>query len=319
MSSAIIPVFYAISDDFAPYAAVSIKSLAINADPNDQYQIIILHQGLSDTTKATLSGLSTANVTVTFTELKQSLSAIQDQQQNFLRADFFTLTIFYRLFIADMFPQFDKAIYIDSDTVIPGNLAKLYQISLGDNLIGAAPDHSIEHVPPMVHYITGALGIPATEYINSGVLLLNLTKLRDEHFSHRFLSLLTKYQFDCIAPDQDYLNTMCHGRIHYLDEVWDAMPKEPDYAPVANPQLVHYNLFYKPWYFDHIMYGDYFWQYADQTPYRDELHRQLNTYTKAQQDADRAKLTTLMNKAGRLPDTPTTFKKVAAQGEAIYG
>ena len=44
MPSAIIPVFYAISDDFAPYAAVSIKSLTSNADSNDHYQVIILHQ-----------------------------------------------------------------------------------------------------------------------------------------------------------------------------------------------------------------------------------------------------------------------------------
>ena len=317
MPSAIIPVFYAISDDFAPYAAVSIKSLTSNADSNNHYQVIILHQGLSNQTKASLSALSTPNVEVSFKALTQSLSAIQNQHQNFLRADFFTLTIFYRLFIADMFPQFEKAIYIDSDTVIPGNLANLYELPLANNLIGAAPDHSIEHVPPMVDYITNALGLSANEYINSGVLLLNLTKLREEHFSQRFLKLLQTYQFDCIAPDQDYLNTMCHGRIRYLDEVWDAMPKDPQYTPVKSPQLIHYNLFYKPWYFDHIMYGHYFWQYADQTSYKNMLHQQLKDYTTAQRNADRAKLTTLMTKAGQLPDTPTTFKKVAATGVPI--
>ena len=42
---------------------------------------------------------------------------------------------------------------------------------------------------------------------------------------------------------------------------------------VANPQIVHYNLFYKPWHFDHIMYEQYFWKYADESPFAAEIHQ----------------------------------------------
>ena len=61
------------------------------------------------------------------------------RKENFLRADFFTPSIFYRLFLADLFPQYDKAIYVDSDTVWNGDPAEMFAIALNDDLIGAAP------------------------------------------------------------------------------------------------------------------------------------------------------------------------------------
>ena len=36
-----------------------------------------------------------------------------------------------------MFPQYDKAIYRDSDTVVLGDIAELYDVDLKDNYVGA--------------------------------------------------------------------------------------------------------------------------------------------------------------------------------------
>ena len=34
----------------------------------------------------------------------------------------------------------------------------------------------------------------------------------------KFLDLYTKYGFDVVAPDQDYINAMCYGHIKYLKD-----------------------------------------------------------------------------------------------------
>ena len=50
---------------------------------------------------------------------------VTDRQENRLYSGKFTLTIYFRLFIAELFPELDKAVYIDSDTVINDDIAKL--------------------------------------------------------------------------------------------------------------------------------------------------------------------------------------------------
>ena len=130
-----------------------------------------------------------------------------------------------------------------------------------------------------MNYYENAVGIARDEYINSGVLLMNLKKLREKSFTKHFLNLLNKYHFDTVAPDQDYLNVICHGNILYLEDVWDAMPTEGG-KELANPKLIHYNLFQKPWCYDNIGYADYFWKYAKQSKFYDQILEYKKNYSK---------------------------------------
>lgn len=196
------------------------------------------------------------------------------------------MSIFYRLFIPDIFPQYDKAIYIDSDTIVNDDISKLYATNLENNLFGACTDLSIQYVEKMVTYIRDVLALNPKKYINSGMLVLNCKAFREEHFIDHFMDLLEKYHFDCIAPDQDYLNEIGEGRILHLNPRWDAMPTE-NTAPISNPGLIHYNLFFKPWHFKNIQYEKYFWKSAQETKFYDELKQELDNYTDLQRQEDR--------------------------------
>lgn len=285
-----IPIFYTISDDFTPYLAVSINSLVKQARPNNDYKVIILHQGLSQAHQQALAAYKRANVKIDFHQLDDQLFApIQNKKGNYLRAEFFTLSIFYRLFIPDLFPEYDKAIYIDADTVINDDLAKLYQTDLANNLIGACHDQSIQYVKPLQVYLKDVLGLNPASYINSGVLVMNCQALRAEGFLDKFLQLLTTYQFNSIAPDQDYLNEICAGRIKLLDPRWDAMPNDFD-PEIANPGLVHYNLFYKPWHFTGVKYERFFWASAKETAFYEELKAELANFTDQDREKEKAKM-----------------------------
>ena len=174
-----IPVFYSISDDFTKYAAVSLNSLVKNANPENDYTVIFLNQDLSKKHQEQLASFGTDYVHVKFFHIDESLvKPIQNRKENYLRADFFTMSIFYRLFIPDLFPQYDKAIYIDSDTVVADDIAKLYNTDLGNNLFAACTDSSIQYVDKMVKYIKDVLAIDPKKHINSGMLVLNSRHLK---------------------------------------------------------------------------------------------------------------------------------------------
>lgn len=311
-----IPIFFTIDNNYAPYISVAIKSMIENASKEYNYRIIILHQELSQENMDKIQSLANENFEIYFHYMKNCMSAITDRAENKLRCDYFTLTIYFRLFIPEMFPCYDKAIYIDSDIVVLGDISKLYNLDLGNNLIGACADKSVVDVPELANYMESAVGVDRHEYINSGVLLMNLKELRKEKFSEKFLTLLNKYHFDTIAPDQDYLNAMCNGRILYINEEWDAMPTEGK-KPLKSPKLIHYNLFQKPWCYDNIQYEQYFWKYAKITNYYNEIVTFKNNYSDEQKQSDRDCLATIIHKATIIPNNDITFKKMLERGEKI--
>lgn len=309
-----IPVFYSISDDFTKYAAVSLYSLIKKANPNTDYTVYFLNQDLSDKHKSDLMAMGTENVHVKFFHINDELVApIKNRKENFLRADFFTPSIFYRLFIPELFPQYDKAIYIDSDTVLNDDIATLYQTDLGNNLFGACTDSSIQFVEKMLFYIKYVLDLDPKKYINSGMLVMNCKSFRDKHFIDHFMDLLTKYHFDCIAPDQDYLNELGENSILHLDPRWDAMPNE-NTPEIKDPGLIHYNLFFKPWHFTNVQYEKYFWENARQTKFYSELKQELDNYTDQEREQDRNKLNHMLEKADVTARDPHNWAQIKKQG-----
>lgn len=314
----LIPIFFTIDDGYAPYLHVALISLIKNASKDRRYKIIVVYQELNEENRNNLAKLveDYPNFEMEFKFMKQSLDMITDRIENRLRSDYFTMTIYFRIFIPDMYPEYDKAIYIDSDIIVPGDISELYDTDMHDNLIGVVTDGSVNDVPELQRYMTESLGLKLGDYFNSGMLLMNMKELRNVHLAEHFLYLLNKYHFDCVAPDQDYLNSMCYGKIEYLDSCWDAMPNR-NKPEIENPKIIHYNLFDKPWCYDDIQYQDYFWEYAKQSVYYDKIKAYKSAYTDKQKEDDHAHLLDLFRRAGTNADTEVTFRKVLESGEKV--
>ena len=314
MNKVTIPIFYAIDDSYAKFVAVSIKSLIMNANNNYNYDINVIYENLSEENAKKLKSLETDNVKIILTEMNQNLSMITDKLGNRLREYTFTLTIFFRLFIPVMFPKYDKCIYIDADTVIPGDISRLYNEDLGNNYLGCIVDKSTIDNEILASYFEEVVGIPRDKYINSGVLLMNSKKLRELKIDEKFLDLYIKYGFDVIAPDQDYINSMCYGHIKYLSDIYDAMPN-PNNKEVKKPVIIHYNLFLKPWQYENVQYYDYFWKYAKFTPYYDEILEIKNSYTDEDRKKDSEWMDLMVSRAKSLVGTKNTLKNVFESGK----
>ena len=142
-----------------------------HADPKKDYTITLLVQEISDEHKKSLEDMSTDNIHVHVFHIDDDMvKPIHKTKENYLRAQFFTMSIFYRLFIPELFPQYDKAVYLDADTIICTDIADLYNTEIGDNMFASCPDLSIRYMPLLQKYIKECQGIlPAEKYINNGV------------------------------------------------------------------------------------------------------------------------------------------------------
>ena len=313
----VIPVFFSIDSKYAPFFSVTLSSLLDNASEEYAYRIIVLHQGLRASDKKQLRKVPKIypgkDVSFDFVPIRRNMSAIVRNMERQSGSLYKTLTIYYRLFIPIMFPEFEKAIYLDSDMVITDDISKLYNIELGSHLLGAVNDGSVYGVKPFAEYIQQALGIELTKYVNSGVLLMNMSGLREVHFHDRFLELMNRYGFDTVAPDQDYINVLCKDRILLLDGRWNTMPLRgvPEKDEIG---IVHYNLNNKPWRFDNIPYGEHFWRYAETSPYYRTILRVREQYNEPCRHADEMKIKELLECASRMVSEAFNFRTVYALG-----
>lgn len=261
-----IPIFFSTDDNYLPFLAVSIRSLLENASPDYHYTIHILNNGLTPARVAPILEMKQENADIRLVDVSHALRPIAERLN--LR-DYYTVSIYFRLFIASMFPQYHKAIYLDADIAVNGDISRLYHIPLSSHIVGAVSDDIIASCHDFQMYAEEALGIPYRRYFNSGVLLMDLDAFRMEHIEETFVYLLETYHFDTVCPDQDYLNVLCRDRVLYLDKGWNKMSIDTDYNGI--PNLIHYNMFYKPWLYKKIAYSEYFWKYAAMTPFEEEL------------------------------------------------
>ncbi|MCD8067409.1 MAG: glycosyltransferase family 8 protein [Lachnospiraceae bacterium] len=313
-----IPVFFTVDDDYAPYLDCALRSMMENASGEYDYKIIVLEQDLGEEHKAWLAAAAKPPFEIQFIRMKDSYSWLTDRKENWLRCDYFTLTIYFRLFIADMFPQYDKGIYLDSDIVVPGDNSTPAAAARGDRRSGVCTDQAVLAVPELSHYAEQSIGVKSKDYFNSGIMVMNLKALREEKFADRFMRLLNTWHFDCIAPDQDYLNAICQGRVVLLDGEWDVMPPAGEGgALVKEPKLIHYNLFSKPWCYDGIAYEEYFWKYAEKSPFYQDILRHKESYSEEQKRSDADCMATMIRKAATNDEREVTFRKLRDRGEKI--
>lgn len=107
-----------------------------------------MHKEMNRLTRKRIARLARQNFHIVFIPMADRIEEIVDVMGDRLCADYFSLMIFYRLFIPAMSPEYDKSIYLGSDVVVPGDIARLYDENLGDDLIGACLCLSIYGVPP---------------------------------------------------------------------------------------------------------------------------------------------------------------------------
>ena len=277
-----IPVFYACDDNFVKYTIVSLNSMIQNASKAEQYHIYILHTFITDGMKAKLLELQNENFEISFCDVTRQLESIYDRLP--IR-DYYSKTTYYRLFIAELFPQYEKAIYIDSDTIVQGDISKLYNIDIGDSYIGACHEQAMVQVDEFGTYAEKVVGVSRYNFFNAGMIVINCRQFREHRVLDRFIDYLHEYDF-VVTQDEDYLNLICKDRVHWLDQRWNTEIFGDIGFPIEEANILHYIMTNKPWHYYDCRNGDIFWKYAEQTSVYEEIREVLVAYTDEERQRD---------------------------------
>jgi len=277
-----VNLFFACDDAYVPFLSVTLTSICENRDPNRSYAIRVLHTGMSSAVQQRLKAqLEAPGFILEFPNISHHVEAFS---QRLHTRDYYSCSTYYRLFIPELYPELSKALYLDCDLVLQEDVAQLYDLPLGNDLVGAVPDGIVGAVEEFKLYVQNRLDmVRAEDYFNAGVLLMNLDAMRRWNFADRFLELLGRVTFR-VGQDQDYLNVLCQGRVRYLGNEWNAMPTG---VRVHNPKLIHYNMDAKPWRRDGVKYEKEFWDCAATSGFLGEIRAIRNSVTAQQQELSR--------------------------------
>ena len=98
---------------------------------------------ISEENQKKISKYERENISIEFVDLNYYIEKIKDKLYT---RDYYSKTTYFRLFIPNLYPQYNKVLYLDSDITILSDVADLYNIDIGDNLIAAAPDDVIQTI-----------------------------------------------------------------------------------------------------------------------------------------------------------------------------
>lgn len=277
----VIPIFFALDSQYVPLATVTITSLIENSSENLDYRIYIIYSNISRDEQDVISSLATKNVSISFICVSESLKRFENL---LFTRDYYSNATYYRFLIPELFPQYDKGIYLDSDIILTRDISELFSVELNNNYLAAITDDVITEIQIFSEYSEDFLKIPKKQYFNAGVLLMNLQEMRRVSFLNKVISLMKKVKFR-VAQDQDYLNVICKNKVVYLDALWNVTPLE-NKDKSKTPYIIHFKINFKPWRYKGIPFEDEFWKYAKKTPYYDYLKNILENYSQEEKQRD---------------------------------
>jgi lipopolysaccharide biosynthesis glycosyltransferase len=211
-----------------------------------------------------------------------------------------TYTVYYKLLLPLMFPELERIIFLDGDTIIFKDLSEMYDLPFNNNYVLGYPFHT--------PYIIDQLGIKPKHYVNGGVLLFNIAEIRKNNMDLELLLYTLRNKEKLIFLEQDTLNYVYNEKIgllpfkfgiylygsfkeakdNYLYKLRIKVNYDEVEKALEDPTIVHFCCCNpKIWFkntkhergFNHTChkYQKIFYYYANKTKYYDEIY---NKYMK---------------------------------------
>lgn len=278
--------------------------VAYSTDNNYVYPTIVsmasLMKNKNANTFCKFTVLTSDNVTAQDKERIKSISDnysgcsvnIVDMGQQFSNSEerLWSKAMYYRLNLPEILKNEKRCVYLDGDTMVRKDISDMFDINMNDYYIAGIRDFNVFINKDSTYYKD--IGISnLNSYICSGVLIMNLEKMRSDNINSALDKLIEQndknktFKF----PDQDALNIACYGHILTLPFKYGALAhtdfKEPynknEYAQWASnqkdwdegrtdPHIIHFTG-EKPWSKIYCDFCKEWWYYADLTPCKKEI------------------------------------------------
>lgn len=281
-----INIVYITDEGYAMPTCVSMLSLIMNMDKDDRVNIFVICDSLSKKAKECFLSLRRENVCIELVEVEWERYRQLAKENIRTKYTHVTGTALYKFSLSEMLRDLEKVIYLDGDTVIQKSLNALYNYNLGDNYVAAVNDIMDESIGEYSK-MANRIGLKRRGYFNSGVMLLNLKKMREDSIVHKLFT----YRENCINyfMDQDALNAVLgENRIilpykyNLLSTVTDAYEvdkktkiliegKEVSVEECIRTAIIlHITGKQKCWEYNVPWYSEIFFRYYKRSPYANE-------------------------------------------------
>lgn len=269
-----IPVVFATDENYIVPTYVAACSVLKNT--KSKVKIYIMTPGsLSEKDKNILTSLQKEkNCHVTILNMEKRFSDAE------MSIPYITFATYYRLLLAQLLDTYQKCVYLDSDLIVNCDIQELYCQDIGTNYLAGVvaseptfPNFSREQKKQHAEI----LNVNSLDnYINAGVLVINLEAIRRDKLVDVFLEESKKrYPFQ----DQDILNSVCYNKIKLLPRKYNVGPmkrnSDSELSQMAkdkatsiisayeSPAIVHYAQPQKPWLSRSFPMASYWWKYYD--------------------------------------------------------
>lgn len=255
MEERTVPVVFSTDENYVFMTAVSIYSLIKHMDPQRKCDIyVLIDSSLSQEGRRLLQSASHFNRKCSV-HLREMNNTIFTEAR--LKIAYLTRATLYRLLLPWILTEYDKCVYLDGDTLILSDISEMLDWEMRDHYLAGVLDD--EEIRSEEH--ARILEIDnADTYVNAGVLVMELKKLRDAGLRDTFLM---ETQKGYVFADQDILNKHCYGKIALIPQRYNSFSFYK--APVTEVAIRHYagGPDVRPWYNLHSQDVSLWWNYAD--------------------------------------------------------
>ncbi len=272
---------------YVPYMGTLLESIKEHASADRTYDIVVLHRDISENSQAVLQRLmAPSNFSLRFFNTTRLMREYESKL--FLRGHF-RIETYFRLLMQDILPSYNKALYLDCDMVVNKDIAELFDVDVDGYLLAAVQDADTAGLyngfePQKKNYMDNIMKMKDPySYFQAGTILFNLAEFRKHYTVDEMFEYATSYEWELL--DQDVLNHFAEGHVKYLDMRWNVVmdwngirikeiiglaPRRLYQGYMESrkdPYIVHYAGPDKPWDNFESDFADYFWGYAQRTPF----------------------------------------------------
>ncbi len=263
-----IPIVYITDDNYVMPTIVSITSLMENMEKS--HPVFVLGINLSEKNKDYFKVFK--NI-----ELLDLENKYKDLDLKHL---YVSKAALFKFDLAEIFKNYDKVLYLDSDILILRDFSKLLKTDIEKYYAAVVKD-----ISAFLRGDAQKIGL-GENYFNSGMMLLNTKKMRQDNIKEKLIKTRLNSNSKKFM-DQDTFNIVFKDCVKLVNPEYNYLVTNSKLTPSTvkqffkvkkiNPAILHLT-YLKPWKYEGVPYSKEWMKYYNLSPFKNErLNLEKNT------------------------------------------
>ena len=234
-------VAFAANNEYVPHLEIALFSLLRN-NQTHSFAIYILSSDITKKSEKKLRKVCDhfGNASIEVVDMSGRFDSLKTLAH-------FSRDMYSRYLLSEILSRDERVLYLDGDILVTGDVSELYFSDISDSYVAGIRDHGI--AKPMFKEYMRTLGLKGSDYINSGVLVMNLEKIRQDNKVKALIDKTAELSDIIQHPDQDVINIIFKNKITYMGSVWNFQDEDRknNTEKLSDVHIIHYTTEKKPW------------------------------------------------------------------------